>query len=743
MHKQLSTVARFFVSLLKPAAAQANTVKHSNRLAREKSPYLLQHAHNPVEWYPWGEDAFAKARKENKPIFLSVGYSTCHWCHVMERESFENHEIARVMNEYFVAVKVDREERPDVDRVYMTFVQATTGGGGWPMSVWLTPDLKPFVGGTYYPPEDQSGRPGFRSILLRIAEAWKTDRDKIIGSASQMTQQLQQYTTVRAEQNYQPQKTLLDIGYRQLKNSYEPRFGGFGSAPKFPRPVVLNFMFRYYARTGSQDALDMTLFTLRKMAEGGMHDHLGGGFHRYSVDSEWHVPHFEKMLYDQAQLACSYLEAYQITHDPWYAQVARDVLEYVLRDMTADEGHFYSAEDADSEGVEGRFYVWEQPEIAKSLDKQTAEIFSHYYGIEPNGNASSDPHNMFHNKNILIVRRTIEETAKAFAKSAAETRALVAEARGKLFEIRAQRPRPHLDDKSLTAWNGLMISAFARAAQVLPTETAPAPTFRASAPPSLPISSFLAAAECAASFIENNLYDRKSGIVRRRYRKAEPAIDGFVDDYAFLIQGLIDLYEASFEVKWLRWAIALQKKQDELFWDKDGGGYFSTSCADDGLILRIKDDYDGAEPSGNSVAALNLLRLSQMTDNKELGRQAARIFSTFASRLQNTPGAMPQMLVAIGFGLDEPQQIIIAGKPNEPDTQAMLRQVHSRFLPNKIILLADGGSGQKTLAEHMEFINSLRRVDGKATAYLCRNCVCRLPITEPAELASALDERAK
>jgi hypothetical protein len=713
-------------------ATPKNSPKHTNRLVNEKSPYLLQHAHNPVDWYPWSEAAFEKARQENKPIFLSVGYSTCHWCHVMERESFESEEIAKVMNENFVCIKVDREERPDVDRVYMTYVQAMTGSGGWPMSVWLTPDLKPFVGGTYYPPEDRRGRPGFKSILLRIAEAWKNDREKLIASADNVTRQLQQFTAVHADQSVELEKSLLDKGYRQIKGSYEPRYGGFGGAPKFPRPVSLNFMLRYHARTGTQDALDMTFFTLRKMADGGMHDHIGGGFHRYSVDNFWHVPHFEKMLYDQAQLVWSYLEAYQITHEPFYADVARDILEYVRRDMTGTEGQFYSAEDADSplpenpaNHAEGAFYVWEQQQIVDALGKVTAEIFNDHYGVEPNGNAPSDPHDEFRNKNILIVRHTMDETAKKFGKSSDETRELLANARAKLWDIRAQRPRPHLDDKTLTAWNGLMISAFARAAQVLDEPR------------------YVEAAKKATAFIESKLTDQKTGKLLRRYRDGEVAIEGFVDDYAFLIQGLIDLYEASFDVKYLTWAIALQKKQDELFWDKDGGGYFSTTGQDASVILRMKDDYDGAEPSPNSVAALNLLRLSQMTDNKQFREHAEQMFSVFGGRLQRSPNAMPQMLVAFDFHLDKPKQIVIAGKPDAPDTRAMLREVHARFIPNKIILLADGAAGQKTLAGYLEFIRGVKPINGKATAFVCENYVCKLPTTDVATMATLLGGRTE
>lgn len=706
-----------------------------NRLGQEKSPYLLQHARNPVAWYPWGEEAFARARREDKPIFLSVGYSTCHWCHVMERESFENAEIARVLNDHYVAIKVDREERPDVDHVYMTFVQATTGGGGWPMSVWLTPDLKPFAGGTYYPPEDWGGRPGFRSILLRIADAWEKERDAIINSADRVTQELQQMTAVQSSEWSAPLRALLDSGYAQIKESYEPHHGGFGGAPKFPRPVALNFMLRYYARTGAADALEMTLFTLRKMAAGGLHDHLGGGFHRYSVDSEWHVPHFEKMLYDQAQLACSYLEAWQITHDSSYAEVSRGILSYVLQEMTGAEGQFFSAEDADSEGGEGRFYLWEEAEITAALGEELAQIFNYHYGVEPQGNVRSDPHNMFHHRNILIVRHALEESAVRFNLPVEELSARLAEARGRLRHIRTQRPRPHRDDKTLTAWNGLMISAFARAAQVLAAaekETSPSALLSASA--------CLAAAEAAARFIETRLYDRENNRLRRRYRAGEAGIDGFVDDYAFLIQGLLDLYEASFNRSWLTWAITLQKQQDAFFLDDDESGYFSTTGQDASVLLRVKEEYDGAEPAPNSVAALNLLRLSHMTGDRALSERAAAIFALFASRLQRTPAVMPQMLAALDFSLDGPRQIIIAGKPDAPETRALLDVVHSRFIPNKIILLADGGPGQQ-LAGYPDLFSGPGERSGRATAYLCENYHCRLPTTDPAELAAALDER--
>lgn len=701
---------------------------HTNRLAGEQSPYLLQHAHNPVDWYPWGKEAFERARKDGKPIFLSVGYSTCHWCHVMEHESFENPDIAAILNSHFVCIKVDREERPDIDRIYMTYVQAATGGGGWPMTVWLTPDLKPFAGGTYFPPEDRRGRAGLKNVLEKIASAWRTDHGGIIASADLATSRLMEWTASRADAGSKLAKSLLDKAYRQIKASYEPRYGGFGDAPKFPRPVTLNFMLRFHKTTGTEDALDMCLFTLRKMADGGIHDHIGGGFHRYSVDGSWHVPHFEKMLYDQAQIAISCLEAYQITHDKAFSDVARDTLDYVLRDMTGPEGQFYSAEDADSpvpgspeESAEGAFYVWEEREIVDALGAEAAEVFGYCYGVEQGGNVQGDHQGGFLNKNILISRHSVDDAATRFGKSPDQIGGMIADSRMKLREVRSRRPRPFLDDKTLTAWNGLMISAFARAAQVLDEPR------------------YAAVAQRAALFIESNLWDGKNGKLLRRHRKGETAINGFADDYAFLIQGLIDLYEACFDVKWLEWAIDLQKKQDALFWDSRDGGYFST-CGDDlSVLLRMKEDYDGAEPSPNSVAALNLLRLSQMTGDGKLRDQAEAIFAANAGSMRTSPSAMPQMLVAYCLYQDKPSQIIVAGRAEAQDTRALLCVVHSVFMPNKIVLLADGGVGQATLAKHMELMRKIDMIDGKAAAYVCENYVCQLPATEPSTLAGILE----
>jgi uncharacterized protein YyaL (SSP411 family) len=580
------------------------------------------------------------------------------------------------------------------------------------MSVWLTPDLKPFFGGSYYPPEE------FTPLLEKIAAEWNTDHDKILASAGDLIGQLRQFTETAFPAGSESGKNVLGQGYDEIKSSYEPDFGGFSGAPKFPRPVALNFLLNYYARTGTRDALDMSLFTLRKMADGGIHDHIGGGFHRYSTDNYWHVPHFEKMMCDQAQLADSYLEAYQITHDKFYADVARDIFAFVQREMTGDQGQFYSAEDADSSlpgkpstHVEGAYYVWEEKETVEAAGNGSAEIFNYYYGIENQGNVDDDPRGEFPQKNVLIVSHTLKETAKKFDKSPDEIQAILADARQKLFIVRAKRPQPHVDDKTITAWNGLMISAYAHAYQVLGDPQ------------------YLSAATKAAQFVKTKLYVAKTGKLIRRYRAGEATIDGFADDYAFFIQGLLDLYEASFDINDLAWAFDLQKKQNELFWDEDHAGYFSTAGQDPSILLRLKEDYDGAEPSPNSVAAMNLLRLSQMLDEKPFREMAEKTLCAFGHRLQQSPGALPQMLVALDFSLAQPKQIVIAGKPNAADTQAMRHAVYEQFIPDKVVLLADGGEGQAFLAKHLQFIQGVQAMNGHATTFVCKNDACQLPTT--------------
>ena len=605
-----------------------------NRLANEQSPYLLQHAENPVDWFPWGEEAFEKARREKKPIFLSVGYSTCHWCHVMETESFTDEETARLLNDHFVSIKVDREERPDVDRVYMTFVQATTGSGGWPMSVWLTPDLKPFFGGTYFPPEDRWGHPAFKKILREIAAAWESDAVQISAGADDVLCQIRQLGLSPSKSGVPNERDFLDEALRQLHGSFDPVHGGFGGAPKFPRPSTFPFLFRHHERTGNPEALHMAIFTLRKIADGGIRDHLGGGFHRYSVDAEWHVPHFEKMLYDQALLASAFLDAFRLTKDAFFEEVARETLVYVLRDMTGYDGQFFSAEDADSpvpddpsRHSEGAFYLWTHEDITAALGADTTRLFCAHYGVEPNGNIAVDPHGMFKGRNILAVREGDDNTRAALQK-----------ARRMLFEVRARRPRPHRDDKTLTAWNALMISALAQAFRVLDHRR------------------YLVTAKAAANFIRQHLYNETSGILLRRFRDGDARIEGCLDDYAFLVQALLDLYEAEPNATWISWALALQRKQDELFSDPDADDYFCTAGNARDLVLRIKEDHDSAEPAANSVAALNLIRLSTHKQDHTYLARAERIMAAAAARMHQNPSAMPQMLAAMEIHLALPEE---------------------------------------------------------------------------------------
>jgi len=716
-----------------PKGPTEDKPRYTNHLINEKSPYLLQHAHNPVDWYPWGEEAFAKARREHQPIFLSIGYSTCHWCHVMERESYSDPEIAKIMNAKFDSIQVDREERPDVDSIYMTFVEATTGNGGWPMNVWLTPDLKPFVGGTYFPAKDRNGTPVFKNVLLQIVDEWKKHHDRIVAVSQEITSQLEKFVQSSSSSGLKVSREILQKAYKQFAQSFDSDYGGFGGAPKFPRPVVLNFLLHTYAASpdspDGKRALEMTLFTLRKMAAGGIHDHLGGGFHRYSVDTVWHVPHFEKMLYDQAQLASAYLDAYQITHDSFFATTARDILDYVQRDMTGPAGEFYSAEDADSlvqagkpDHTEGAFYVWTKDEVDHALGTDRAKVFDYVYRVETNGNAGdSDTSGELAGKNVLIEQHSLEEAAKEYNSSEDQVRRLLDESRNVLLEARNERPRPSRDDKVVTSWNGLMISAFARGARALNEPR------------------YLRIATQAALFVQTKLYRQSGPTLLRTYRDGESKIDGFADDYAFFIQGLLDLYEASFNTHWLDWATTLQDRQNALFWDQKVGAYFTTSGKDPNLLLRTKGDFDGAEPSPNSVSALNLLRLSWFFDNKDWRRMAEQTINAFQARLSQSPSSLPQMLAALDASASSPRQVVIAGKPDASDTQALLREVNHRYQPNEILILADGGPGQAYFTQRIEFFKDVHPIDDKATAYVCENFVCQLPTNDLAVISRLLD----
>jgi uncharacterized protein YyaL (SSP411 family) len=701
---------------------------YTNRLISEKSPYLQLHAHNPIDWFPWGDAAFEKARREGKLIFLSIGYAACHWCHVMEAESFSDPAIAELMNRSFVSIKVDREERPDIDRIYQSYAASATGAGGWPLSVFMTFDLKPFLGGGYYPPDDRDGDVGFRTVLQRVNDDWVNRRGKILEAASNgkgiLEPRPRKALALAAVLSAQP----LDRTYRDLAATYDAAGGGFDMAPKFPRPPVLNFVLREYARTGSTEARDMVLQTLDAMARGGIHDQLGGGFHRYTTDRAWRVPHFEKMLYDQAQVAVVYTEAYQITKDVAFGDVARDVVEYVLRDMRSSEGAFYSAEDADSaidaggsRQGEGAFYVWTAEGVRSVLGDALAPVFAFHYGVQPTGNVPPklDSEGALAGKNVLFVAHALTETAARFGRSESETRGLLDAARQKLFDARGKRPRPPRDDTVLVAWNGLMVSALARAAQVFNE------------------SRYLDAAKASAGFIEARMYDANANTLKRRYGRGGADIDAVLEDYAFLIQGLLDLYETSFEPKWLTWALRLQARQDALFWDAKGGGYFSTAAGVSHLLVQMKDEADGSEPAANSIAALNLLRLSQVTDRREFRSRADAVFIAFGAWLNRS--TLPQMAGALNFRLSKPRQIVVAGEPGASDTRALLRLVHDRFIPNKIVLLADEGPAEKQIVEWLPFVGNMSRRDGRATLYICENYVCRLPTSDPQTAARLLD----
>ena len=699
-----------------------------NRLINEKSPYLLQHAFNPVNWYPWGDEAFEKAREEDKFIFLSIGYSTCYWCHVMEREIFEVPEIAEIMNRLFISIKVDREERPDVDRIYMKSLLMMTGSGGWPMSIFMTNDLKPFWGGTYIPPESKYGRPGFVDLINRLDELWRTKRDEINKSAESLYSILSEHKASGVASTL-PGVEVLDAGYKVFESMYDDKYGGFGATPKFPRASTFNFMFRYAARTGNEKAKEMTLQTLRKMAAGGIYDQIGGGFHRYSTDARWHVPHFEKMLYDQGQLVNSYLDAYQLTGDEYYAENVKDVLNYVSNNLTDENGGFYSAEDAESATdpdnldlkAEGAFYIWSKSELMELLGEETGKIFAYYYGVESSGNVLEDPHNYFPEKNVLYLAHTLKETATKFDISLNEAEKTINVARATVYEHRERRINPHLDDKILVSWNGYMISAYSRAYQILHNE------------------SYLVSAERAALFIKSNLYNAEENSLLRRFRDGEAGIEANLSDYALLVTSLIDLYEASFNSDWLEWADELNDLMIEKFYDDNSGAFYDTPEGSANLIVRMRDDYDGAEPTGNSIAVMNLLRLSQILDKPELRERADRILLYYSDILKKSPHALPQMLAAVDFSLTKPKQIIIAGDPKADDTKMMLKTLNEFYIPNKVVIHSDAENEENYVSKNLEIIRYMKMIDGKATAYVCENYACKLPTNDLAIFVSLLD----
>ncbi len=696
-----------------------------NRLVHEKSPYLLQHAGNPVDWYPWGEEAFARAREADRPIFLSVGYSTCHWCHVMEHESFENPETAALLNDHFVPIKVDREERPDIDRIYMTSLQAMGQNGGWPMSMFLTPDLKPFYGGTYYPPASRYGRAGFPDVLRRIHHVWTTEREKVMESAGTLSRFLSD-AAAGSGGGASLSHELLSVCQRQLSGTYDAVFGGFGSGPKFPRPVVFGALLRHWARTGTAASLEMTERTLQKMSLGGMCDHVGGGFHRYSVDGEWRVPHFEKMLYDQALLVAAYVDAYEATGNAFYAAVVNETVSYVLRDLTGSDGGFLSAEDADSarpdnpgEHGEGAFYVWTKGEIDRILAGD-APMFCFYYGVEKGGNAPYDPQMEFTGRNILYVAHSVAETASAFQRDETGVRLALALSRKALFDERRQRPRPHCDDKVIASWNGLMIGALCRAGTVLGKPD------------------WIDAAARACDFVLTRLREPRTGALLRRFRDGDARFPGQLDDYANLVSGLLELFEATSQPRWLEEALALARKAIELFEDRDSGAFFDAPPSDPSILVRLKEQYDGAEPTGNSVMAMSLIRLGHLTGDQEWLTRAERTLKAFSGMMSRQPVVMPHMVSAADQLLTPPVHVVIAGRRGEQGTESLLRAARQGYRPGRIIIVTDEGEERARLLRLAPHLADVTRLSGLPTAYLCRDLACSLPTTDPSQLAELL-----
>lgn len=685
-----------------PGSAPTTQPRHTNRLAREKSPYLLQHAHNPVDWHPWGEEAFARARAEGKPIFLSIGYSTCHWCHVMERESFEDEAVAKYLNARFVSIKVDREERPDVDKIYMTAMQAMGMGGGWPLNVFLTPDLKPFYGGTYFPPRSAYGRPSFSQLLERIAELWQSRREEIQNSANDLTKQLATLSPQKPADGVSLNPELLKNAATAFKHEYDPRHGGFGNAPKFPRPTQPAFLLRYGTRFKDDEAVKMVLHTCDRMAAGGMYDQLGGGFARYSVDEKWLVPHFEKMLYDNAQLIHLYLDAFLVSGEARHAEVVRDILRYLLRDMTHPQGGFYSAEDADSEGHEGKFYCWTRAEVEKLLTPEEAKVAIRYFGITQDGNFVDHSHPApLPNQNVLSV---------VDPKLSSADSARLATAKQKLFEARIRRVRPHLDDKILTSWNGLMLGAIARTYAVLGDEA------------------WRTAAERNLQFLQTRLWDDKTKTLYHRWRDGERDNAQLLDDYAFLLAGVIDWYEAALEARHLEFAVALADSMIARFYDPEHGGFYQSARATD-LIMRVKEDYDGAEPSGNSVATLALLRLAAITDRQSYREKAERTLRLLADKMERLPQAVPNLLLALDYSLELPKRVVIAGDPTSAAARKLLRAVHSVYQPNKVVLNNAGPVES--------FAKTLPVKDGPVV-YICTGTACLPPTQDAAKLRELL-----
>lgn len=683
------------------------TRRKTNRLGSTGSPYLLQHAENPVDWYPWGDEAFQRARDTDKPIFLSIGYATCHWCHVMAHESFEDEEVASLLNQHFVSIKVDREERPDIDQIYMSVCQSLTGHGGWPLSIFMTPEAKPFYAGTYFPKRGRMGMPGFMDIVGGLATLWKQERTRLLESVDTVTRALQS-PGQGDEHGVELGTATLKHGFEQFRKSFDSRWGGFGSAPKFPTPHNLSFLLRWYKRSGENAALHMVEKTLEHMRAGGIFDHIGGGFHRYSVDARWLVPHFEKMLYDQALLAIAAIESYQVTKKDRYGSVTREIFAYVLRDMTAPEGGFYSAEDADSEGEEGRFYVWTPEEVKDCLGQEHGDLFNRFYHITEEGNFE-------HGRSIPHTTESLESFGQREGIPNDTLQRLLQESLTRLFERRDQRIHPLKDDKILTAWNGLMIAAMALGHQALGA------------------AEYAEAARKSADFILGTMR-KHNGRLYRRYRNGDVAIPGFLEDYAFLVWGLIELYQATFELAFLEEAIRINRETIDLFWDEEGAGFVFTGRDSERLIAPGKDIYDGAIPSGNSVALMNLLRLGRITGDTRLEERAERLVAAFSSTVASYPMGYTQFLIGLDFMIGPTQEIVIVGDLAKEMTREMVSSVHRAFLPGSVLLLRGERPQQEGLVQLAPYVKEMKPMGDQPTAYWCENFTCKKPITDITEL---------
>lgn len=692
-----------------------NSPRKPNRLAKEKSPYLLQHAHNPVDWYPWGEEAFKAAEKGDKPVFLSIGYSTCHWCHVMESESFEDEEVAKILNDNFVSVKVDREERPDIDSVYMKVCILTSGSGGWPLTIMMTPQMEPFFAGTYFPKNARGGMIGLIDLLTNVAELWKKDRSKLFVTAGRVTEHLVDWVEAKQPEE-EPTEILLDEAFISLLDSFDQTHAGFGIRPKFPSSHNLMFLLRYWKRKGRGQALEMVERTLQKMRLGGIFDQVGFGFHRYSTDSEWLVPHFEKMLYDQAMMAIAYVEAYQATGRREYQITAEEIFEYVLRNMTNLDGGFFSAEDADSEGQEGKFYMWTEPEIRQTLEKN-AELAIKLFNVSKEGNYIDETHHKKNGKNILHFRKSLQELTTELGIKAAELAHILGEIRQKLYEVREKRVHPLKDDKILTDWNGLMIAAFAKGAQVFNSMK------------------YVKVAEKAVEFILKKLQTADGRLIHR-YRDGEAIIKGNLDDYVFLVWGLIELYEATFKTKYLEEALRLQEETVTHFWDRENRGFYFTSDDSERLIVRNKEFRDGATPSGNSIALNNLIRLARMTGKIQYEEKAWALARAFSTQKEGTLAQNTMFLTALGFLIGATYEIVIVGDTNSREGIELLQAMRAKFSPYKVILFKrENDTNLENLAG---FTKNMKAINSKTTAYICRSFVCNKPVNTAREALEML-----